>query len=164
MKTKKLTRLAVLTAIASVIFIIELQFPDLIPIAGVKAGLANVVTVYTLYAYGLGDVILVTLCRILIGSLFSGNISAVIYSLAGAFFSIAIMAFLRKIVPEKYVWLCSAAGGIFHNTGQTVAAITVMGTAAVVSYLPFLICSGCIAGIFTGLCAGFALSRKKDLQ
>ena len=57
MKTKKLTRLAVLTAIASVIFIIELQFPDLIPIAGVKAGLANVVTVYTLYACNTCDIV-----------------------------------------------------------------------------------------------------------
>ena len=41
MKTEKLTRLSLLTAIASVIFIVELQFPDLIPITGVKAGLAG---------------------------------------------------------------------------------------------------------------------------
>ena len=66
MKTEKLTRLALLTAIASVIFIVELQFPDLIPITGVKAGLANIITVYVLYKYNWQDAVLVTLARIII--------------------------------------------------------------------------------------------------
>ena len=46
MKLKKLTELALLTAVALIIFIIELRFPDIIPVAGVKLGLANIITVY----------------------------------------------------------------------------------------------------------------------
>ena len=160
MKTEKLTRLALLTAIASVIFVVELQFPDLIPITGVKAGLANIITVYTLYKYKWRDAVLVTLARIIIGTIFGGNISAIIYSLSGAILALSAMILLKKLIPPKYLWLCSSIGGIFHNIGQILAAIAVTGTVAVVSYLPILICCGCISGTFTGLSAQLAINRK----
>ena len=160
MKAKRLTQLALLTAVASVIFIVELQLPDLIPIPGVKAGLANIVTVYALYRYKWRDAALITLSRILIGTVFGGNISAIIYSLSGAVLCLTGMILLRRIIPIKYMWLCSSIGGILHNTGQTAAAAALTGSLAVLSYLPFLICSGCIAGAFTGICADLAISRK----
>lgn len=160
MKTEKLTRLALLTALASVIFIVELQLPDLIPIAGVKAGLANIITVFVLYKYKWQDAVLVTLARIIIGTIFGGNISAVIYSLSGAALALSAMLLLKKIISQKHLWLCSTVGGIFHNIGQTAAAIFVTGTFAVAAYLPPLICCGCISGAFTGLCAQLAINRK----
>ena len=160
MKTEKLTRLALLTAIASVIFIVELQFPDLIPITGVKAGLANIITVYVLYKYNWQDAVLVTLARIIIGTIFGGNISAIIYSLSGAFLALSAMIMMKKFIPKNHIWLCSTIGGISHNIGQTLAAIAVTGTFAVVSYLTILICCGCISGAFTGLSAQFAINRK----
>ena len=160
MKTEKLTRLALLTAIASVIFVVELQFPALIPITGVKAGLANIITVFALYKYKWQDAALVTLARIIIGTIFGGNISAIIYSLSGATLALSAMIMLKKFIPPKYIWLCGTIGGISHNIGQIFAAIAVTGTFAVLSYLPLLICSGCIAGAFTGLCAQFAINHR----
>lgn len=160
MKTKKLTRLALLTAVASIIFIVELQLPDLIPIPGVKAGLANIITVYALYRYKWQDAALITLSRIIIGSIFGGNLSAIIYSLSGAALAFSGMTLLKRVIPHKYIWLCSTVGGILHNVGQTAAAAAITGAFAVTSYLPLLICSGCIAGFFTGLCAQFLIFRK----
>lgn len=160
MKTKKLTQLALLTAVASIIFIVELQLPDLIPITGVKAGLANIITVYALYKFKWQDAALIILARIIIGSIFSENISAIIYSLSGAFFALSGMTLLKCIIPQKYIWLCSTVGGILHNIGQTATAMAVTASFAVVSYIPLLICSGCITGAFTGLCAGFVINRK----
>ena len=55
MKTKKITRLALLTAIALTIFLVEAQIPALVPIPGIKLGLANIVTVFTVYALGSKD-------------------------------------------------------------------------------------------------------------
>ena len=110
MKTEKLTRLALLTAITSVIFIVELQFPDLIPITGVKAGLANIITVYVLYKYNWQDAVLVTLARIIIGTIFGGNISAIIYSLSGAFLALSAMIMMKKFIPKNHIWLCSTMG------------------------------------------------------
>ena len=45
MKTRKLTTMALLTAIALTIFIIEAQIPAPVPIPGIKLGLSNIITV-----------------------------------------------------------------------------------------------------------------------
>ena len=50
MKTKKLTVMAMLTAIALTIFMVEAQIPALIPVPGVKLGLSNIVTVFAVFA------------------------------------------------------------------------------------------------------------------
>ena len=47
MKTRKLTLLGLLTAIALTIFLVEAQIPPLVPVPGLKLGLANIVTVFT---------------------------------------------------------------------------------------------------------------------
>ena len=52
---RRITRLALLTAIALTIFMAEAQIPVPIPIPGVKLGLANIVTVYAVFALGPGD-------------------------------------------------------------------------------------------------------------
>ena len=51
-KTKKLTVMAMLTAIALTIFMVEAQIPALIPVPGVKLGLSNIVTVFAVFAMG----------------------------------------------------------------------------------------------------------------
>jgi len=51
-KIKKLTLMAILTAIALIIFIIEAFIPLPLPIPGVKLGLANAVTLFALF-YGI---------------------------------------------------------------------------------------------------------------
>ena len=45
MKTKRLTLLGLLSAIALTIFMVEAQIPALVPIPGIKMGLANIITV-----------------------------------------------------------------------------------------------------------------------
>ena len=49
MKTKKLVLMGLLTAIALTIFMIENAIPPLVPIPGVKLGLANIVTVFAVF-------------------------------------------------------------------------------------------------------------------
>ena len=71
MKLKQLTRDAVLTAIALTIFMVEAQIPSLVPIPGVKLGLANIVTIFALFAYGPKDALLILLVRVVMGSIFS---------------------------------------------------------------------------------------------
>lgn len=51
MKTKKLTELAMLTGVALVMFVVELQIPNPFPIPGIKLGLANIVTVFSTAGY-----------------------------------------------------------------------------------------------------------------
>ena len=162
MKAKKLAELSLLTAVATIIFIIELRIPNIIPIPGIKLGLANIITVYAAYRFSAKDVLLIAVARDFLGSLFGGNFSVIIYSLSGALACLAGMLLLRKIIPLEYVWLCSIIGAILHNTGQMAAAIFITRTPAVLAYYPPLIISGSIAGLFTGLCAMFILKRVKS--
>ena len=160
MKTKRLTQLSLLTAAALIIFVVELRFPDILPIPGVKAGLANIITVYAVYRFSAGETLLMLTSRVLLGAFFASNLSALIYSASGAALCLMGMLFLRKIIPVRYIWLCSVIGGILHNTGQIAAAIAVTGTMAVLAYYPILVVSGSIAGLFTGICASLIINRK----
>ena len=69
MDARRLTRLALLTAVALSLFVVELQLPDLFPIPGAKLGLANIVTVYALYRCRAGEAAIVLAARILLGGL-----------------------------------------------------------------------------------------------
>ena len=161
MKAKKIAYLSLLTAVALIIFIIELRIPNLAPIPGVKLGLANIVTVYALYHFSPGDTALLLTARILLGAVFAGNISALVYSASGAFLCLVGMSVLRRFIDEKHIYIASILGAVLHNIGQTAAAVLMMRTLSVVVYLPFLLVSGCIAGLFTGLCAQVLVNKLK---
>ena len=73
MNTRRLTSLALLLSISLIIFIIESQLPSLTPIPGVKLGLANIITVYAIFILSPLDTLIILLCRIFLGRIFSGN-------------------------------------------------------------------------------------------
>ncbi len=162
MKLRRLTELSLLTAVALIIFIIELRIPDLLPIPGVKLGLANIITVYAVYRFRAGETAMLVLVRILLGAMFSGNMSALLYSAMGAAFCLCGMLLIRRLVPQNYIWLSSVLGAMLHNTGQILAALLVMRTFSVLAYYPVLLVTGSIAGCFTGLCAQYVTGRMKN--
>ncbi len=159
MKAKKITELALLSTIALTIFIVELRIPDPIPIPGVKLGLANIITVYAVYRYSPKETFLIILTRILLGAFFSGNAMSLLYSIVGGLFCFAGMLVLHRLLPQKWIWLCSVFGAIFHNIGQIIVAVIIAGF-GMLSFLPFLLFSGCLAGAFTGGCTQLILNRN----
>lgn len=161
---KRLARLGILTAVALIIFIVELQIPNPFPIPGVKLGLANIVTVYAVYRYRPSEVAVMTGVRILLGSVFSGNIMALLYSACGSLLCLLGMLLLRRVIDEKHLWLASVFGAVLHNTGQMAAALLVTQTPSLLFYYPFLLVSGCLAGLFTGLCTQLILPRIKAMD
>lgn len=158
-RVRKLTELAVLTAVALIIFVIELQIPNPFPIPGIKPGLANIITVYAVYHYRAAEVAALVTVRLLLGAVFTGNVSALIYSAAGAYLCLAGMLLLRRWIDEKHLWISSVFGAVLHNTGQMAAAFLITQTPQLLLYYPFLIVSGCLAGAFTGLCAQLVTAR-----
>ena len=160
-KVKKLTELAVLTALALIIFVVELQIPNPFPIPGVKLGLANIITVYAVYHYRAYEVAAMVAVRLILGSVLTGNLSALIYSASGAFLCLAGMLLLKRIIDEDHLWMASVFGAVLHNTGQMAAALLVLRTPSLLIYYPFLLVSGCLAGAFTGICAQLVTHRLK---
>lgn len=158
MNVKKLTQLAMLTGVALIIFVIELQIPNPFPIPGIKLGLANIITVYAVYHFREGEVMMIVFCRIFLAAVFSGNMMALAYSFAGSVLCLAGMLLLRKIIDKNHIWIASVFGAVLHNIGQIIIAVLVMGTGVLV-YLPFLLVSGSLAGAFTGGCAQLVVHR-----
>ena len=151
--------MALLTCISLIIFVVEMQIPLPVPIPGIKLGLANIVTVYAVYMYSPGDAALILLARIILGAVFSGNISALIFSLSGGSLCLLGMIILRRFIDDNHIYLCSIIGAVLHNIGQIIAAAFVTGTLSVLAYLPILTVAGCIAGLFTGICAQITVNR-----
>ena len=151
--------MALLTAIALTIFMAEAQLPNPIPIPGVKLGLANIVTVYAMFVLGAGDALMILLARVFLGSVFSGQMMTLAYSLAGGLLCWLAMLVLRRLLTRRQIWVCSVIGGGCHNIGQLAAAILIARTPALVVYLPYLLPAGMAAGLFTGLCAQFLVAR-----
>ncbi len=163
MKTKKLVLLALFTAIALTIFMIEAQIPPLVPIPGVKLGLANIVTVFLVFAIGSREAAAVLFCRIFLGAVFAGNFSTIFYSAAGGLLSIIATIGLKRILTNKQLWVAGALGAIAHSVGQMVAAIILSATPSLIVYLPILVAISILTGTFTGLCAQTLLNRGDQL-
>ncbi len=161
MKTKKLTLLALLSAIALTIFMVEAQIPALVPIPGVKLGLANIVTVFTVFTLGPWEGAAVLFVRIFLGAVFAGNFSTIFYSAAGGFCAIGVTILLRKILTNKQLWVAGCLGAVAHSIGQMAMAILLTGTPSLAFYLPVMIAISIVTGLFTGLCAQFLVNRGK---
>jgi heptaprenyl diphosphate synthase len=160
----RITRLALLTAIALTIFLVEAQLPALTAIPGIKLGLANIVTVYAVFDLGPGDALLVLSSRVFLGAVFSGQPMTLIYSAAGGFLSWCVLCLLKKLLTGEQIWLASPVAAVFHNLGQLLAAAAVMRTWAVMAYLPYLIIAAVLAGLFTGAAAQALIKRLKTLE
>ena len=159
MKVKKMTLLALLSAIALTIFMVEAQIPALVPIPGVKLGLANIVTVFTVFALGAKEGVIVLFIRIFLGAVFAGNFSTILYSAAGGACAIGVTILLRKILTKKQLWVAGCLGAIAHSIGQMTMAILLTGTPSLAVYLPVMIAVSIVTGVFTGLCAQFLVNR-----
>ena len=150
--TKQLTLCAVLTAMALALSDLENFFPLFlaIPIPGVKLGLANIVTVFALYALGSGQAMLILVARCLLGAVFAGNMNALIFSLLGG-----VSAMLVMILLSRSRWLSvygvSVGGAAAHNCGQVAAAVLTLGNTAPIYYLPVLLGVSLFTGALTGL-------------
>ena len=149
---KRLTTLALLTTIALTIFVVESAIPTLVPIPGVKLGLANIVTLFVLKRYKFSDAAIVLAMRIIL----TGQAVSFIYSVSGGFLCLIVMAAVNKLLRGQYIFLTGILGAVSHNAGQILAAFFILRLSGIFAYMPFLVISGVITGLFTGLVCFFA--------
>ena len=161
MKIRKLTLMAMLTAVALIIFVVEAQIPALVPIPGIKLGLSNIITVFAVFMLGSWEAALILAARIFLGAVFAGNFSTIFYSAAGGVCAILVTILLRKVLTKKQLWVAGICGAIAHSIGQMAMAITLLQTPGLIAYLPIMIVASMISGAFTGFCAQFLVNRGK---
>ena len=152
-KTEKTAQLGLLTALALIAGYIELLIPMPVGIPGVKPGLANLVVVWALYALGPYEALAVNGMRILLSGFLFGNLSMILYSLAGAAMSFVCM-YLAKKSGAFTILGVSIVGGVTHNVGQLLVAMAVLETKSLIYYGPVLPAAGLVTGAVIGILAG----------
>lgn len=154
MTGKKLPLCAVLVALALALSYMERFIPLqlLIPLPGVKLGLANLVTMMALYFLGARYAFPILLCRCILGSVFGGGVTALLFSLTGGLLAMGVMTLSRKL-PFLSVYGVSILGAAAHNIGQILAAMAVLKSVYVAAYLPFLLLVSIATGFVTGAAA-----------
>ena len=149
--TKRLAVLAMFTAIALTIFVAEAQIPPVVPIPGVKLGLANIVTLIAMALLGRRQAGEILLVRIVLGSVFT--VSAMLFSIAGGVLAYLVMCLTIRRLPERLLWVVSVLAAFGHNAGQLLVAVWVTGTPSILVYAPALVAASVITGAFTGVAA-----------
>ena len=162
MNTKKISNIAILSALAIIFGYIESLFPAS-PIPGIKLGISNIVILFALYKTDFSSAFFIMLIKVLVTSLLFSGLNVLFYSISGGVFSILIMYISKQIFSKIGA---SISGGIFHNIGQLLAASVMMQTTAVFVYTPYLLVSGVVVGFVTGNVCNIILKRidKKSMS
>ena len=152
-RTNRMVQGAVLVSLALALSYIERFIPlqMLIPLPGVKLGLANVVTLIALYLLGGKSAFAILILRCILGSLFGGGITGLLFSLTGGILSMGVMVLCKK-APFLSVYGVSILGAAAHNIGQILAAMLLMNSVYIGMYLSYLL----VVALFTGFATGAA--------
>lgn len=159
-RTQRLCADSLLAAAALIIFVVEAQIPVPVAIPGLKLGLANVVTLYMLCTYPLGDAFAVLMLRIILGSIFAGQAMSFMFSLVGGILAFGAMKLYLWLARGENIWFAGIVGAIVHNLGQISVAVAVYRSGYVAYYLAVLLFCGVVTGLLTGLVAQLLAKRR----
>ncbi|MEG0856911.1 MAG: Gx transporter family protein [Terrisporobacter sp.] len=165
MKTKKMTFLGLMVGYSLILYIIESYIPNpLIAIfPGAKLGLANIITLISLVVLGVKDTLTILTVRIILSSIFAGPISYLLFSIGGGYLSLILMYIASKVKGLSLIGV-SITGAIGHNIGQLLVASVIIENLMIVSYLPFMLITSLLTGLFVGLVSKYCCPRVKKFS
>ena len=163
---RKLAFIALLTAQGIILGLLEQAIPFPFTFApGAKLGLANIVTLISLYTLSFKEVVLVVVMKTLMTTVLGGTFSTFLYSGMGALVSFVGMYLVKQLGEERVSMIgVSATGGILHNVGQLMVASWMAKSWTVLLYLPAMSIVGIFAGVAIGIAANYALTHVKLLK
>jgi heptaprenyl diphosphate synthase len=161
-----LTRLAVLVAAGSVLFVFESAIPR--PLPWLKPGLSNLVVLVVLYLYGFRSAFLIMLLRVLIGAMILGTLFNPAFLLAiggGVTATIMMAVFLVAFGKQFSIIGISLIGAFAHNLAQVVlAAIWVIHSERVFYLAPIMLLSSLFSGFLVGIFAHYVVQKARKLR
>ena len=156
MQSRKVAQYGLFAALAILMGYVEMLIPLPLLVPGMKLGLANVVIVVVLYYMNAKSAFFISFVRVLLSGLLFQGFAGLLYSLAGALLSFAVMTLLKKTGKCSIVGV-SIAWGVFHNVGQIILAALGVENMKMAYYLPFLLVSGVVTGCLIGVVARLCL-------
>ncbi len=154
---RRIALLSVLTAMGLIMFMVESLFPPLF-LPGAKMGLSNIFSLLALFVLGPTEAFILVIVRTTLGSVFTGNVSTLIYSMTAGLTSVAVSTLLVEFVyPRISIVSVSVVAAVMHNLAQNVVFCLVSNTPEMFAYMPWLALIGVVAGIIVGFAVWFVL-------
>jgi len=151
--------LALFVALAVALHTVEVLLPN--PVPWFRIGLANILALTALFSYGIQALWIVSISRILIGSLLLGSLFSpgFLLSLGGGLVATSLMSASYKLWQGKIGPVgVSVVGALGHVSGQLLIAwLVVIRHPSIWMLLPFFLLFALISGIVNGLAADYLL-------
>lgn len=161
---KRLCFDALLVCAALLLSYLETLLPIslVVPLPGVRLGLANIAVMLAFFAISPTDAAGISLVRISLSALLFGSTISFFFSLCGAVLSyIGILLFGILLRKQKLSFIGLSAGcAVLHVVGQ-IAAAMIIYTPAAFSYLPMLIFTGSLTGALCGFILNLVFEKVK---
>jgi heptaprenyl diphosphate synthase len=160
-------RIAILSAYALALHGVEAMLPS--PIPWLRLGLANIITLTALVLFGFRTAIMITLIRVMLGSLFTGTFlgPSFMLSLGGGVCGTCAMGTMLVVSRKLFgpVGL-SLIGSLFHNAAQLFLAywLFIQRIEAVLFISPVIMLIGTLTGFVNGIVADILIKNllKKE--
>lgn len=161
--TKKITFLSLMIGYSLILYIIEgfIPNPMIAIFPGAKLGLSNIITLIALMTFGFKDTFIILTVRIILSTIFTGPISYLMFSIGGGYLSLIIMYLFNKMNGFSIIGI-SILGAIGHNIGQLLVASLIVKNIAMTTYLPFMLITSLVTGMFVGLVSKLAIPYVKS--
>lgn len=164
-RTHRMVFISLLVAQALVLYFVESLLPVPFITPGAKLGLANIITVVSLYSLSLWDTFAIIILRIILATLLTGSMSSFFFSLSGGIISLVAMHAVKKFGGKNISIIgVSVTGSVFHDLGQILMASLIINNIKIAYYLPLLIIAGIGTGIFVGLTSMYLLKYIKKIH
>lgn len=162
---RKTLIISIFASLAIVLGIIESLIPFAVAIPGAKLGLGNMMVLTCIYLFSAKDAWTLIILKTILTAFILGSFSTFMFSLFGAIGSFMIMLLMIRLGRGSFSLMgISVMGGVAHNLGQLAAASIVLGTTKIFYYLPFLLVSGVITGIFVGLASRHLIASLERIE
>lgn len=163
-ETKHFVYLALLSAMAITLSLVESIYIGPFLFGVLRIGLANIVALITIRLLGVRDMIIVNAMRVVIASLMRGMIfgSAFWISMGGVVLSSIVLIILDRLHSSlMFTSVCSA---IAHSSGQVAIVMLFYMQPGIAVLLPYLLLGSIPMGILTGMVAKMVLTRIRPLR
>ncbi len=157
LNAKRLSHVALLTALALIAFMLESLLPPLF-IPGARLGIGNVFILLCLIWFSLPEAIIILIAKCLLAGLFGGFIQ-VLYSFPSGLVSTLLSYLLMKYFSKYFSLIAMCAlSATLHNLTQ-LSIFAFVTNANVIYYAPYLTIAGVIAGMVTGAITYYIIKK-----
>jgi len=158
--TKRFSYVSMLAALAILLNLTESMFIPPIQF-GIRFGIANIVALIAIDRFGLKEMFIVNLMRVLIGNLIRGTIFSSIFWISGGGVLLSSLFLVLLTRSKSSVIFKSIISSIAHSTGQVLVVMILYNQVSMLSFIPVLLITSIPTGYLTGIIAKEVLKRVK---